>query len=449
MSCMNTQGLMSGMEPARGMEGLPLLPSLSSMVQQLPQSLVEIIEWFHRNNADVWIVGGAVRNALLGTNIVEFDLATTLTPDEMKSYPDTIPTGERYGTITFRNQGDCYEVTTLRTEFGYNDGRRPDEVQWGDSLLIDLSRRDLTMNSLAIDPVNQVFYDPFDGQGDLQHGRIRSVGDATKRLSEDALRIMRSYRFMDQGAAGIWWPERQLADALRATKTMLGRIASERIWSEFKRILLGQHASEIVQRMVDDGILKQILDLDWEQDDGRIKLLNELEGSDVIDRLVVLLRDFSSKECEQLAARLRLSGQEKKRLLFRHAKLGHLPEDTESMMRVFSVVIGTWGEQHLCIEKMFARDNPSLDYSENDVQRRLDRYLRLNIDVNVEPLASGEYIMQQTNIPQGPKLGALKSWLFYEQVARNLRTIEEIDTLLCTLSWQSDDTSRWPKLQFP
>ena len=98
---------------------------------------------------------------------------------------------------------------------------------------------------------------------------------------------------------------------------------------------------------------------------------------------------------------------------------------------------------------MFARDDSSLDYSENDVQRRLDRYLRLNIDVNVEPLASGEYIMQKTNIPQGPKLGALKSWLFHEQVARNLMTIEEIDTLLCTLSWQSDDTSRWPKLQFP
>ena len=85
-----------------------------------------------------------------------------------------------------------------------------------------------------------------------------------------------------------------LADALRH-KTNARAIARERIWSEFKRILLGRHASEIVQRMADDGILKQILDLDWEQEDVRIKLLNELEGSDVIDRLVVLLRDFSSR----------------------------------------------------------------------------------------------------------------------------------------------------------
>ena len=446
---MNTQGWMSDMEPARGMEGLPLLPSLSVMVEELPQSLVEVIDWFHQNNSNVWIVGGAIRNALLGTKILEFDLATTMTPDEMKAYPDTIPTGERYGTITFRNNGDCYEVTTLRTELGYNDGRRPDEVQWGDSLLVDLSRRDLTMNSLAVDSVNQLFYDPFNGNGDLQNGRIRSVGDATKRLSEDALRIMRAYRFMDQGQAGIWWPERQLADALRSTKPTLGRIASERIWSELKRILLGQHASEIVQRMADDGILKQILNLDWEQDDIRIKLLNGVEGDDVIDRLTVLLRDFSSEDCEQVAATLRLSRQEKKSLLFRQSKLGHLPEDTESKMRIYAIVMGTWGRQHLSIERMFARTDSSLDYSEEEVQQRLDRFLKLDIDFNVQPLASGEYIMQQTNMPHGPKLGSLKAWLFYEQVARNLTIMDEIDTLLCTLSWQSEDTSRWPKLQFP
>ena len=68
----------------------------------------------------------------------------------MKAYPDTIPTGEEHGTITFRNRGEHYEITTLRTESGYNDGRRPDEVEWGDSLLVDLSRRDLTMNSIAV-----------------------------------------------------------------------------------------------------------------------------------------------------------------------------------------------------------------------------------------------------------------------------------------------------------
>ena len=446
---MNTQGWMSDMEPARGMEELPLSPSLSAMVQHLPRSLTEVIAWFQENDAHVWIVGGALRNTMLGTRVVEFDLATTMTPNEMKSYPDMLPTGERYGTITFRNNGDTYEVTTLRTESGYNDGRRPDEVEWGDSLLVDLSRRDLSMNAMALDPIKQAFYDPFDGCGDLRNGRLRSVGEATKRLSEDALRILRTYRFMDQGSAGIWLPDQQLADALRKTRPMLDRIASERIWSEFKRILLGQHASEIVQRMADDGILKQISNLDWMQDDLRIKLLDEIGSDDVLDRLVVLLRNFNADDCEMLSVKLRLSGREKKNLLFRHSKQGHLPENMDSSMRVYAVAMGSWSQQHLKIEQLFARFDSLPGFTEEDVQQRIDRLSSLKIDFNVEPLASGEFIMQRTGIQQGPKLGALKTWLFYEQVARHLQTLEEMDRLLCTLSWQTEDTTCWPKLQFP
>ena len=98
---------------------------------------------------------------------------------------------------------------------------------------------------------------------------------------------------------------------------------------------------------------------------------------------------------------------------------------------------------------MFAQHDASLNYSVEYLQQLIDRLMNLKIDFQVEPLAGGEYIMQQTNMPQGPKLGALKAWLFYEQVARNLQSIDEIDTLLCTLSWQTEDTSRWPKLQFP
>ena len=440
---------MSSMDPARGMEELALLPALSSMIHLLPKSLIEILEWFDEQKAHVWIVGGANRNALLGTEIKDFDLATTMTPEEMQSYPDTIPTGARFGTIIFRNQGDFYEITTLRTESGYNDGRRPDEVEWGDSLLVDLSRRDLTMNSIAVNVLKETYYDPFKGLEDLQQRRIRSVGEPTKRLSEDALRILRSYRFMDQGSAGIWWPERQLADALRETKPMLNRIASERIWSEFKRILLGQHASEIVQRMANDGILKQIFSIDWLQDDVRIQLLNHIDGDDAIDRLVVLMREFEISDCRDVSAKLKLSSAEKKEFLFKHSLMGHLPDDYESSLRVYAVAVGEWCYQHLRIEKLFSEHENALSYNQFEVQNLLDRILKLKVDFRVQPLANGEYIMKQTNVPHGPKLGKLKSWLFYEQVSRNLQSIEEIDTLLCTLSWQTEDTSRWPKLQFP
>ena len=437
------------MDPARGMEELPLLPALANMVENLPESLIQILHWFEEKNADVWIVGGANRNALLGIEVNEYDLATTMTPDEMKTYGNTIPTGERYGTITFRNQEQSYEITTLRTEFGYNDGRRPDEVEWGDSLLVDLSRRDLTMNSIAVNVMKQTYYDPFQGFDDLKKNRLRSVGDPAKRLSEDALRILRTYRFMDQGNAGIWWPEQQLADALRQTRPMIDRIASERIWSEFKRILLGQHAPEIVQRMADDGILKQIFAIDWIQDDPRIRLLNQIEGDDVIDRLVVLLREYDSLYCEKISKRLRLSGSEKKNLIFRHSKLGHIPDDRDSALRVYAIALGRWSHQHLHLEHLFAQIDRDPVHDVEEIQKRIDRLVDQRIDFDVRPLADGEYIMRKTNLPQGPILGALKEWLFYEQIARNLRSIDEIDTLLCTLSWQTSDTTRWPKLQFP
>ena len=87
---------MSDLDPERGMQVLPLPNALMSMVDRLPNSLINVLDWFHENKSSVWIVGGANRNALLGTSIQEYDLATTMTPEEMKTYPDVIPTGERY-----------------------------------------------------------------------------------------------------------------------------------------------------------------------------------------------------------------------------------------------------------------------------------------------------------------------------------------------------------------
>ena len=180
-----------------------------------------------------------------------------------------------------------------------------------------------------------------------------------------------------------------------------------------------------------------------------IQLLNHIDGDDAIDRLVVLMREFEISDCRDVSAKLKLSSAEKKEFLFKHSLMGHLPDDYESSLRVYAVAVGEWCYQHLRIEKLFSEHENALSYNQFEVQNLLDRILKLKVDFRVQPLANGEYIMQQTNVPHGPKLGKLKSWLFYEQVSRNLQSIEEIDTLLCTLSWQTEDTSRWPKLQFP
>ena len=436
------------MEPTSGMNSKPLTPELAQMVQNLPSSLLGILDWFEDQGHFVWIVGGAVRNALLEIPIIEYDLATTMVPEEMKEYPDMIPTGEKFGTITFRSEGDFYEITTLRTEKGYGDGRRPDEVEWGLSLTVDLSRRDLSMNSMALDVNKSVYYDPYGGFEDLQRNRICAVGEPKSRLSEDALRILRTYRFMDQGLAGVWKPERGLSNALRTTRGMLSKIAPERIWSELKRILLGKNASIILQRMADDGILRQIFDYDWMLDDYRISKLDSVEGDDVLDRLVVLLRDVPIQMCETITRTMKLSNQEKKTLLFRHSCLGHIPELLDSSLRIHQYVLGDWAQQHLRIESLFAPLNHG-SHSSDDIQQRISRNDGLNTSDNSKSLATGEWIMAQTNMHQGPKLGALKNWLHREQIARNLTRLEQIETLLCTLSWHEDEFNHWPKLQFP
>ena len=435
------------MEPTSGINAKPLTPELLQMVQNLPSGLLEIVDWFEEQGHSVWIVGGAIRNALLGIPIVEYDLATTMVPDKMKTYPDMIPTGEKFGTITFRSKGDFYEITTLRTEKGYGDGRRPDEVEWGLSLSVDLSRRDLSMNSMALDVLKEVYYDPYGGFEDLQRKRICAVGEPKLRLSEDALRILRTYRFMDQGVAGVWKPERGLANALRSTRSMLSKIAAERVWSELKRILIGKNASIILQQMADDGILRQIFNFDWMLDDYRISLLDSLEGNDAIDRLVILFRDAPSTACEDAARTLKLSNQEKKTLSFRHLCLGHIPELLDSSLRVHQYVLGDWACQHLRIEALFAPSNKGRHH-EDDIQKRISRNETL-ITSPSKSLATGEWIMSQTNVQQGPKLGALKNWLHREQIARNLTDLEQIETLLCTLPWHADEFVNWPKLQFP
>ena len=436
------------MEPTNGMIAKPLTHELAEMVQNLPPSLIEIVDWFENQDHSVWIVGGAIRNALLKIPIIEYDLATTMVPEDMKEYPDTIPTGEKFGTITFRSQGDFYEITTLRTEKGYGDGRRPDEVEWGLSLSVDLSRRDLSMNSMALDVKKGVYYDPYGGYEDLQRKRICAVGEPKSRLSEDALRILRTYRFMDQGVAGVWKPERALANALRSTRSMLSKIAPERIWSEFKRILVGKNASCITQQMADDGVLRQIFEFDWMLDDYRISSLDRLDGNDVLDRLVVLFRDAPLETCEEVCRTLKLSNKEKKTLSFRHSCLGHVPELLDSSLRIHQFVLGEWALQHLKIETLFAPLNQNR-YSKDEIELRISRNRTLMRNKSSKPLATGEWIMTQTNMHQGPKLGALKNWLHREQIARNFTDLEQIGTLLCTLSWHEEEFAHWPKLQFP
>ena len=178
--------------------------SMPSLFQE-NEDLSHVLDVLCAGGYGAWVVGGAVRDSLLGKIPSEYDICTTATPNEViESFEDTIPTGVKFGTITVKSGTSMFEVTTLRTETGYGDGRRPDVVEWGNSLLTDLSRRDFTINAMAYDLARELLHDPFQGKRDLENKCLRAAGNANQRLSEDGLRILRAYRFMDRQENGIW-----------------------------------------------------------------------------------------------------------------------------------------------------------------------------------------------------------------------------------------------------
>ena len=158
------------------------------------QRALPILQQIEAHGYEAYFVGGSVRDTLLGKAIADVDIATSAFPAEIKEiFPKTIDTGIKHGTVTVMQQGIGYEVTTFRTESGYQDFRRPDHVTFVRSLKKDLQRRDFTINALAV-RADGLVIDEFDGLTDLANQTIRAVWNADERFHEDALRMMRAVR---------------------------------------------------------------------------------------------------------------------------------------------------------------------------------------------------------------------------------------------------------------
>jgi tRNA nucleotidyltransferase (CCA-adding enzyme) len=173
---------------------------LERLAGAVPPGVRFVCEQLQKAGHEAVTVGGAVRDAMLGRDPGDWDVATSAHPDAVLALFDhTIPTGLQHGTVTVvvgRGKArEAIEVTTYRGEGAYHDGRRPESVTFGVPLDEDLARRDLVVNAIAYDPVRRTLHDPFDGRGDIAARRLRAVGDATARFTEDGLRVMRAIRF--------------------------------------------------------------------------------------------------------------------------------------------------------------------------------------------------------------------------------------------------------------
>ena len=257
---------------------------------RIPEQVNTILDKLHQSGHEAYVVGGCVRDALLGREPNDWDITTSALPSEVKEiFPRTIDTGLKHGTVTVLIGRESFEVTTYRVDGVYEDGRHPKQVTFTPSLSEDLRRRDFTINAMAYDPGSGLV-DLFGGQEDLTDGVIRAVGDPVQRFTEDALRILRAFRFAAQLGYSID-PE-----TLRAASSLsrnLEKISSERIREELEKILLSDNP-DILMKAYKAGITAVFLpefDVCMETPQNTI-WSTALIRKDRILRLTMLLHDF-------------------------------------------------------------------------------------------------------------------------------------------------------------
>jgi tRNA nucleotidyltransferase (CCA-adding enzyme) len=220
---------------------------------RLEKHAASILDTLINNQFQAYWVGGYVRDRLLGRAIQDIDIATSAKPDEvMALFERCEPTGLQHGTVLVIMNGLPFEVTTFREETGYEDFRRPAEVVFIQDIQGDLSRRDFTMNAMAIDRSGRLI-DPFGGEEDLRQGVLRCVGDPHMRFGEDALRILRCVRFAAEYRLTI---EEQTWNALLTQAPLLKHIAMERVRTELERIVMGSDPGRGFQLFIESDLYR-------------------------------------------------------------------------------------------------------------------------------------------------------------------------------------------------
>lgn len=342
---------------------------------QIPHKLInsqaiEICRILNKEGYQAFIVGGCVRDLLLGAIPKDYDICTDATPNKIiELFPKTIPTGLQHGTVTVvMGEGiqNHFEVTTFRIEGNYTDGRRPEEVFFVMHIEQDLARRDLTINSIAYDPITKRLVDPFNGIGDLQSGLLKAVGNADYRFKEDGLRIMRVARF---AARFKYKVDENTLSAMSANLDTLNKISKERVKDELCKILMTDNQSYGIQLLEKCGALKIICPL--LATDPYMLFIPELDKckGDLETRLAFLYGNMKSSESYNELLSLKFSNKELKRISFllelldRYMQFSdkstvsaykgfmaiiknHAPDPWEDTLNQFKILIGAIGYKY-------------------------------------------------------------------------------------------------------
>ena len=265
--------------------------------------MLDICKELRNSGERAWVVGGCVRDTLRGEQVNDWDVATTALPEKVQqTFRRVIPTGIDHGTVTVLWKGEAYEVTTLRGEGAYTDGRRPDSVVFVEDIDRDLARRDFTVNAIAYDPVDGHVADPFGGLDDMQAKVLRAVGEPSERFQEDGLRILRGARFV--ATLGFELEEATEA-AFRGALDTFRKVSPERVRDEWMKAMKAATPSRAFEVMRRTGILEvtcpELLEQvgceqnQWHAYDvwgHTMRVLDESVGSPV-ERVAALLHDVA------------------------------------------------------------------------------------------------------------------------------------------------------------
>lgn len=367
------------------------------MKMDIPSPVLHSLFALNTAGFEAYVVGGCVRDALMGKEPFDWDITTSALPEQTKDVFKeyrVIETGIQHGTVTVLVDNMQLEITTYRVDGDYSDGRHPDQVSFTRSLSEDLKRRDFTVNAMAYHP-QEGLVDLFGGQKDLEQKCIRCVGDPDQRFHEDALRIIRGLRFAASLGFSI---EKKTADAIHRSSHLMKQVAIERITVELIKLLCGQQANRIVQQYND--VLRVVLPypIDWHRVSSR---LIGVENTPVL-RLGILLADCTPEAAATICRYLRLS-KDMSDLIVK--VIGYMDTPLIAERQSIARMLNRLGPDRL---KMLIALRAAYDDSDYSPYRELlQRTLEDGVCYRIADLAINGNDLQNIGIPPGQQLGTL------------------------------------------
>lgn len=444
------------------------------MIDQINPAVLQIYKRLENAGYEVYFVGGSVRNLLLNKTPKDWDFTTNATPEDLLSvFPDSFY-DNAFGTVGVplpqvaeTEHPGIVEITTYRTEGIYKDHRRPETVSWGKTIEEDLSRRDFTINAIALrfaplsqgKPSNFELIDPYDGQSDLKSNIVRAVGNPTERFQEDALRLMRAVRFATQLSFSI---EEKTMKALVDNAKLIEHISGERIRDELLKILASENSYEGIMLMDATGLLQYILpELELgkgvsQERPGRhhtadvfthnVLALKHTPSTDPIVKLATLLHDAGkplvrsedeqglvifynhevsgAKIAREISDRLHLSKKDRNKIvtLIRWHMFTVDDKITDAAVRRFIRRVGLDNVKDMIDLRIGDRLGSGTQTAESWRLKKFKERIeeQLNPPFSINDLAiDGNDIMSELNIKPGPQIGKILQKLF-EEVDENL-----------------------------